>query len=187
MQAIPAPVLRSTVEQNNLTFGPSIDNNTIFSDGAQRLQQGRFARIPIMLGMTDQEIFGNSSASAQGTKIGFTCPTAKSATAHAKYGPTYQYRYYGNFPSQAGLPPLGFVISCLGARLGVNDYCSPFHGSEIALIFGTFNQAIATDLQRENSKYLQKAWTTFAKDPKNGLRKLGWVRFYPADIVKLSC
>lgn len=43
-------------------------------------------------------------------------------------------------------------------------------------VFGNFPVGMAIgDQQKKSSEYLQGAWTEFAKDPKGGLRKLGWV------------
>jgi carboxylesterase type B len=63
-----------------------------------------------------------------------------------------------------------------------------FHGSEIGLVFGsieyqqTFYSAMIkekisypdTAEQKSLTKTMMTAWASFAKDPENGLEKLGW-------------
>jgi len=53
------------------------------------------------------------------------------------------------------------------------------HGAEIALVFGTIGhpksgRAKPTPEEEKLSLKLREAWTEFAKDPVNGLTKLGW-------------
>lgn len=73
----------------------------------------------------------------------------RSARYHAQYVPTtWQYRYFGNFPSGFG-----------------NLNTAPSHGTEIPQVFGTYAKTRATPEQIESSKYIQGAWVAFAKDP----------------------
>ncbi|TGZ79444.1 alpha/beta-hydrolase [Ascodesmis nigricans] len=146
----------------NLTFTPVADNGTVFSDISRRLSSGDFARVPVLVGSNDQEIPGTTPEAIIGTRLAFTCPAARSALGHSQYVPTWQYRYFGNFPSQPGVPPAG-----------------PFHGSEITQVFGTYYDPIATEQQRKSSKYIQGAWIAFVRDPVRGLEgyKEGWPRF----------
>lgn len=51
------------------------------------------------------------------------------------------------------------------------------HGAEIALVFGTIDHPSRNSSTPEEAKLslrLRQAWTAFAKDPVNGLIKLGW-------------
>lgn len=54
------------------------------------------------------------------------------------------------------------------------------HGDEIALVFGTIDHPTraasrkSTVEEAKLSLLLRQAWTAFAKDPVNGLAKLGW-------------
>jgi len=167
VRGVNATVLRSAIGKGQLVFAPTPDNGTIFSDTPARMEAGRFARIPILIGSNDAEV---PSDPAQ-TQFAFTCPAARSAKAHAKYVPTWQYRYFGNFPSVSGDPSPG-----------------AFHGSEIGQVFGTFSPVTATEKQKESSKLIQSAWVAFAKDPVGGLVKLGWPKFDPEKetLVRLA-
>jgi carboxylesterase type B len=54
-----------------------------------------------------------------------------------------------------------------------------FHGSEIPLVFGTYNHSGLVPTHREIflSKFIQTAWVSFAKDPAQGLLDIGWPRY----------
>lgn len=138
LRAVPAPRLRSAVTEGNLMFGPATDNGTIFSDQPARLESGNFVRVSVLVGTNDEEL-GNTTMSAAATLLAFTCPAAKTAKAHTRFGPTWQYRFMGDFPT------------------GTSRFESPraFHGSEIRLIFGRYDRKVATDQQRAASVYMQ--------------------------------
>ncbi|KAI5843573.1 Carboxylesterase family-domain-containing protein [Tricharina praecox] len=125
LRAYPELQLRDTVVKVQLTFGPVVDDSTVFSDARERLEEGRFTRVPILIGSNDEEILEGSLA----TRNSFTCPAARSARFHAMYG------------------------------------------SEVAQIFGTFEQESALPEQKDSSRYIQGAWAAFAKDALNGLGK----------------
>jgi carboxylesterase type B len=54
-----------------------------------------------------------------------------------------------------------------------------FHGSEIPLVFGTYNHSGLVPTHREIllSKFIQTAWVSFARDPVRGLVDVGWPRY----------
>lgn len=134
----PALDIRDAAFKNNITFSPAADNGTIFSDTTARLEKGQFARIPVMVGSNDEEIPGKTPAAIAATRAGFTCPTAKTAKGRSKYVPTWQYRWFGDYPTT--VPP---------------QSTGPYHGTEITSIFQTFNPNIATPEQIAASKYVQ--------------------------------
>lgn len=43
-----------------------------------------------------------------------------------------------------------------------------YHGSELNLVFGTYNSTGSTEQEVELSAVMQKAWADFAKDPYGG-------------------
>jgi cholinesterase len=59
------------------------------------------------------------------------------------------------------------------------------HGSEIGLVWGTMENTAnaigvkSTSDQAALSKVMRHAWAEFAKDPQNGLTKLGWPKYDP--------
>ncbi len=56
-----------------------------------------------------------------------------------------------------------------------------YHISEIPIVFGTYDEPSfpgkATANEIALSKYMQKAWVEFARDPVNGLSNYGWPQY----------
>ena len=100
----------------------------------------------------------------------FVCPTAlDAATKAAAFAntdtPIYRYEYLGDWPN---------------LRLYASSRA--YHTSETSVVFGTMEELSGdanTDLEVEVSRYMQHAWTTFARDPLHGLQSLGWPRYDP--------
>jgi carboxylesterase type B len=76
----------------------------------------------------------------------------------------WRYRWMGVFPNQR-----------------ISDDAGAWHGSEIAHVFGNIKShsksVPATTEQIRVSELMNNAWAIFAKDPENGLLKLGWPRY----------
>lgn len=93
------------------------------------------------------------------------CPSHLAALIRRKANvPAWRYIYAGQFPNQSLGP-------CCPNATGA------WHGSEIALIFGTTNlkkKGEDTAEETKLGKTLREAWTGFAKDPVHGLHKMGW-------------
>lgn len=147
LQEVPAADLRNAINTLDLEFTPVADGATLFADYRARLKAGQFARVPVLVGSNDQELPGTEVEWTSQTKTKFTCPAANQAKYHAQYVPTWQYRYFGTWTAGA-----------------------PFHGSEIAQVFGL---ASTPESAVVSSRYIQGAWAAFAKDPQNGLRTYG--------------
>lgn len=96
MQAAPAPALIAVLNSYNatahggrpLSFNPSPDNATSFSNYADRQRRGRFARLPTLLAQVDNEGASlvpyvpagpNQTAVDAFTRAIATCPIAQSA------------------------------------------------------------------------------------------------------------
>jgi cholinesterase len=62
-----------------------------------------------------------------------------------------------------------------------------FHNAEIPMVFGTSETKVGTtkDTPEEAklSKLMMHAWASFAKDPENGLSKLGWPIYDPTSTL----
>lgn len=161
---------------------PVVDNVTHFSvaEYAARGERGQFAKIPVLLGNTHNEgtsLVDYSKETGIDVNIAkwitdneFSCPAARSASLFASFNvPVWRYRYMPTFPS---LTPAPFLEAT--------------HGSELPVVFGTYKLFTATKLSQKQkreiakaSKYMMKAWVTFAKDPERGLeRGLGWKRYH---------
>jgi carboxylesterase type B len=73
---------------------------------------------------------------------------------------SWRYRYAGEWDNQY-----------------IGEGAGAYHGSEIALVFGTtplLSKKPDVEEEIKLSKAMRTAWTSFAKDPENGLTKLGW-------------
>lgn len=105
----------------------------------------------------------------------FTCPNDIEARARSAQGvPTWQYRYFGDWPNTR-------LYNSSGA----------YHGTELEMLFGNSGDVSGiapSEAQEELTKVMQDAWVAFAEDPKRGLEKYGWPRFDPSEdtLVRLG-
>jgi cholinesterase len=178
-----------------LAFTPASDNITVFtqSDYAARNLAGNFSKLPILVGNTDNEaplfavaaiLSGSDPSQYQGPAVEaynqkfFSCPSAMRANISVfNHVPTWRYRWFGVFPN---------------TNLTTYPDSGAYHGSEIALIFGTapVGPGIppSTQKEREFMNYARGAWAAFVKDPLNGLKSYGWPMYDPAGdtLVRLG-
>ncbi|TLD35340.1 hypothetical protein E2P81_ATG11459 [Venturia nashicola] len=146
-------------------FGPTIDNKVVFSDYTERSKSGNFIQKPFMNGNNDWEaglfiLIGEGAKIKISPKIWdvfnaavFTCPIQRAANARANNKVlNYRYRYFGDYPN---------------TYLQSNNK-GAWHTAEISQIFGTTEAVTAaknTPSEAKLSTFMQKAWTSFAKDP----------------------
>ncbi|BFZ58808.1 hypothetical protein PYCC9005_005873 [Savitreella phatthalungensis] len=157
--------LTSTIGTSR-NFLPSVDNVTVLSQAeyAARNAAGDFSRLPLITGTNNDEgtslsFYGGSGVSANTiTTFSFTCPAARVAISRSVYGvPTWQYRYFGVWPS-----------------LSPNASLGAYHSSELAMVFGTYNistSAAPLANQTALSSTMRAAWARFAADPQQGLSR----------------
>jgi carboxylesterase type B len=159
--------------QNNglsLGFGPTTDDETSFSNYSDLQARGRFAKLPLLAGNTNDEgqtlgtPYNEDGSPPNQTLVEIgtnrtACGIGRAAEARAEHDiPAWRWRYHGYFPN---LQPLEWLRS--------------YHSSELPLVFGTSSLLGAdTEVEKETSKYMQDAWVAFAKDPVNGLSEYGW-------------
>ncbi|RDI81710.1 hypothetical protein Vi05172_g8488 [Venturia inaequalis] len=160
-----------------LSFGPTYDDEIIFKDYDARAKAGLFAKVPVFTGNTDNE--GGffkllrprmSKPDVQAMNLCFTCVALKSAKARVDHKvPIWRYRFFGDFENNRHFAGEG-----------------AYHGSELPLVFGTPKakekiNAPSTDtaVEAELTKTMMTAWAAFAKDPENGLLKLGYPQYDP--------
>lgn len=105
----------------------------------------------------------------------FTCPNDFEARARKAHNvPVWQYRYFGDW---------------LNTRLYPTS--SAYHGTEMQMLFGNsedVSEFAPTAAQVELTKFMQKAWVTFANDPTKGLERFGWPQYAPGEetLVRLG-
>ncbi|EXJ66407.1 uncharacterized protein A1O5_10559 [Cladophialophora psammophila CBS 110553] len=95
--------------------------------------------------------FGNKleQLGAVYTDVIFQCPARLVHLETAQVGiPSYRYYYNASFANTDLFPDAGV-----------------YHSSEIGIVMGTYPATNATAFQRRLSRYVQKVWADFAKDP----------------------
>ncbi|KAJ7605188.1 carboxylesterase [Roridomyces roridus] len=166
-------------------FQPTVDNITVFADYLALSEAGQFAKLPYLVGSTDNEAglyrvpalaFGLSISDSQWDLFnlaGFTCPASRSALSRSTAGvPTWRYRYFGDWDNLRLFPGSG-----------------AYHGSELEMVFGTAEDVSgeASGVQQEGvSGMMRQAWGAFAKDPRAGLTALGWPQYEPNTLVRIA-
>jgi len=149
-------------------FGPVLDDNkVVFPDYAKRRSEGNFAKLPYLVGNTNYER-GFYEGLARGR--GETLPADFRPPARDGCGPHAVAKAY----RKAAVNSWRYLYA---ATWGDDTAPGAGHGSELALVFGTIDnppRAATNEEQSKLSAILRKAWTDFAKDPVNGLNKLGW-------------
>ncbi|KAN0126023.1 carboxylic ester hydrolase [Russula decolorans] len=209
LRNVPAFTIRAyTNGPNSGVFTPGVDNVTFFDDPLQRIRTGQFAHVPILLGnmeddgtvltyntseslstfLADQ--FGSLAGSVPPDKVRalypglsdpqviadterdivFRCPTKLWSDAFVSSGvwSVYRYTYGAIFANLQPVPNLGV-----------------WHGSELPILFGTFNRSTATSAEVELSQSLQTAFANFAKNP-NSSPAPHWPPYEP-DVSGNAC
>jgi len=155
-------------------FGPTNDEKVVFSDYTKRRAEGKFVKAPMLVGHAKNEngfyqlIAKSRNATSTGSvnaNIIGCGPGPAAAGRRAQGVNAWRYVYTGEYPNQdIGIP---------GA----------WHGSEIGLVFGTTEfSSRRPDIPEEVklSEKMRNIWTNFAKDPVNGLVKMGFPLYDPA-------
>ena len=153
----------------SLSFGPTVDNETSFSNYTDLQIRGKFARVPVLVGSNDNEwatlapytpgMPPNETYLQTVTQQRFACPAARAAEARRQWNiPAWRYEYYGEFANTMPLP-----------------WLHAYHSSQLPMVFGTSSVlGPDTELEKKTSRYMQDAWVAFAKDPVSGLSEYGW-------------
>ncbi|XP_014558154.1 hypothetical protein COCVIDRAFT_14667 [Bipolaris victoriae FI3] len=160
----------------SLSFTPVVDNRAFFSDVTARALAGKFSRKPAIIGTTSDEgtafgtynkTYGPVKAQADfATGQFFLCPAAQTTddrfTANTT---TFRYLYAGNF-----------------SNISPQFWQGAYHSSDVPMYFGAYGIARGngTEFQRKVSEQVQDYYLAFAKDPVNGLPKLGWEAYKPS-------
>jgi cholinesterase len=183
LSAVSATASTVSSPAGGLNFGgfiPKPDGVIVFSDYPDRLAKGNFIKVPVLIGNTENEMATFAGMLGKGSALGslspkalnviFSCPAGTVAKGRAPVVPTWRYSYAGDFPNQNLTPTIN----------------GPYHGSEIALIFGTSEltrKIPDTPEEKALGEKVRKAWTDFAKAPKTGLAGV-WPQYDPTSMFK---
>jgi cholinesterase len=178
-KAIPLQV----VPGGSAAFWPTVDETVVFSDYPALAAAGKFIKVPLLIGNTDNEAgFFKAIGTISGVHepesfwdqfnlATFVCPSATRANASiSAHLPTWRYRYFGSFPN---------------LQIQSDPDSGAYHSSELSLLFGTIPPdgvpgiPPSTEAEHQWEKYIRGAWAIFAKDPKEGLNRIGWPRWNP--------
>ena len=159
------------------TFGPTVDNKTVFENYTDLALQGQYIQKPYLFGNNYYEagIF-ILVAAASGEQIPqsdwdgfnageFTCPETTSAIYRAAAGiPTWRYIYKADFANIAL----------------TTDRNEAYHGAELLPMFGTSEDVSKVDStwqERAMGSYMRGAWSAFAHNSSCGLNVYGWEQY----------
>jgi carboxylesterase type B len=97
----------------------------------------------------------------------FNCPASYTSKARVNFNvTTWRYRYFGDWDN-----------------IRPEKDAGAFHGSEMSIVFGTpkrfENKYPSPPEEVAVEKLMMNAWASFAKDPQNGLKRLGWPTYDP--------
>jgi cholinesterase len=173
------PTPSSSVLRSIPPFYPMVDNELVFADYVSLTEEGRFAKLPVLLSNTHNEDgYYRIPAYANGVEPtpeqvesflleSFTCPNSFQARARREnHVPTWVCRYFADWDNTRLYPTSG-----------------AYHGVDLHMILGASGDVsgIAPSHEQEQLTVLmQHAWFTFSDDPQHGLSKdLGWPEFDP--------
>ena len=178
-------------------FGPTIDEKVVFSNYSMLADQGAFAKVPILVGNTDNEtpffyaiflaytnVTADELAAASHlialgqpiadliTALGWMCETAKGVYYRVRQGiPAYRYMYFGG--TQLGDNDGGYN------NTNINYVGSDYHIGDLPIVFGTSSSVSGltdSSVEAQAASYHRQIWTGFAKNPTGGLKShFGWV------------
>lgn len=114
--------LYEKTERKVFLFNPQFDEKIVFSNYTDRYVQGKYTKLPAILGTTkdESEALGvynpsgrNQTEVAFETLLGFTCPVAASTKVrYAEGRETFRYYYEGNFANISPAPWMGAYHTC---------------------------------------------------------------------------
>ncbi|KAI0251022.1 Alpha/Beta hydrolase protein [Lactifluus subvellereus] len=201
LRNVPASTIRAyTNGPDSGPFTPRVDNVTMFDDPLQRIRTGQIARVPILLGSMEDDgtvfalapqnlsatiaLLGPSADALSPTivrglypglsdpqviaamwrDVPFRCPAKLWSDAFVSSGIKSVYRY---------------TYGAVFADMQPFSNAGAWHGSELPILFGTFNRSTATAAEVELSHTLQMAFANFAKDPVNASPAPNWPAYKP--------
>ncbi|GLI75121.1 hypothetical protein PoHVEF18_003372 [Penicillium ochrochloron] len=164
-------------------FQPTVDGVTVFENYTLLSQQGKFARIPYLVGHNANEAgFYKIAAYAQGSILTdqqwedfnmqtFFCPSnLEAADRSRRHTPAWRFQYNADWDNTRLYPTSG-----------------AYHGVEFNMIFGESAEITGiaeSDAQCQLQEKMRSAWGAFIADPEHGLEALGWPKYNPAGEYK---
>ncbi|KAI7460591.1 cholinesterase [Hortaea werneckii] len=168
-------------------FYPKPDGVTVFPNYTQLAKEGKFAKVPYLLGNNNNEQgYYMIPAIAAGANVteedgdafllsSFICPNmfqAEQRRAHGVQG--WYFEYFGDWDN-----------------LRLYNGSGAYHGADVNAVFAnadTVSGEPSSEPQHNMETVMQHALAVFAADPEKGLLTLGWPEFKPGDetLVRLG-
>lgn len=194
VRKIPATEIKSVIEEpGNFAFGPVRDNITFISHAGIAREHGKVAQVPILTGNNFQEgrLFVGAYNSTQQylqtvlphvnqsfyDKVlaaypigspGISNEFQQAAAIDTDYRFMCTASQIANYSSIAGFPTWRYLFNASFPNTQLFPGAGVYHSSEISEIYGTYPRGDVTTKQENLSKYMQKAWADFAKNPTGG-------------------
>ncbi|KAI6354923.1 hypothetical protein MCOR25_008409 [Pyricularia grisea] len=171
------PSASSSVLRSVPPFYPIPDDKIVFRDYVSLTAAGAYAPIPVLMGHNHNEdgyyrlpvyrngVIPTPAQVASFLLESFTCPVSYQSRARAASGvPAFAYRFLADWDNTRLFPTSG-----------------AYHGVDLHMVFGasedTSGLPASTD-QKRLTRMMQRMWSSFSADPKQGLtRALGWPVF----------
>ncbi|KAF2875900.1 para-nitrobenzyl esterase [Massariosphaeria phaeospora] len=159
-----------------LAFVATIDNTTTFANYTERALQGKYSKLPAIVTTNTDEgesmvlpydrVNGVNQTEADAVTLGlFLCPAVQTTKdRYASDALTFRWLYGGNF-----------------TNVSPQWWEGAYHTSDMPQIFGTAEllRGPSTPFEVKVSEQMQDYFLAFAKDPVDGLPKLGWNAYEP--------
>ncbi|KAJ6513515.1 Carboxylesterase [Mycena vulgaris] len=205
LKAVPAATIRNfTNGPLGGTFGPVVDNITVFSNPIERLRAGNSARVPIVLGATENDgtvftVGVTNLTSFLGAEIptpGIIIPPDLVRSLYPGQNDSIVIadtlrdlafrcpdELWGAAVTSAGGSVFRYSYGAVFADLQKFPGAGAWHSAELGPLFGTFIRATATPAEVTWSTTFQTAIANFVKNP-NTSPALNWPKYVPGSSTK---
>jgi len=209
VQAAPASRIKSVIEgPGNFAFAPIRDNITMVAKAGTARMRKQIAKVPIMIGNNFQEgrllVVGFNSTQQYFQRVfppmnqsfydkvqaaypigdpGISDEFERTAAIDTDYRYLCTASLVANESSLAGFPTWQYLFNISFANTQLFPGAGVYHSSEITEVFGTYPRGDVDTKQEVLSRYMQKAWADFAKNPTGGP---GWKEVPNVAVLGIS-
>lgn len=192
VRAANATQIQTIINQNALSFQPSVDNITLVSNPAVARREGNIARVPVLGGTNSQEgrvfvigqndtraylrtILGNNDTVIDAFLQAYAIGQPGIATPYDQISQIFTELVFqcpqaawANDSAYAGIPTWRYYFNASFVNTQTVPNLGAFHSSEIPIVFRTYNPENTTTQEYALSQYMQSVWARFAKNPRGG-------------------
>ncbi|ORY59310.1 acetylcholinesterase [Pseudomassariella vexata] len=163
-------------ETPTITFSVIRDDRIVFNDYQARSEAGHFARLPVIISNTANEVSSLVPWPVENLTAGPYQPTVTALDISFMVCPTFNSTVYRN---QMDVPVFRFQHAGTFPNLNYYEWLGAYHASDITISFGTYRLlddiANTTQFEIDVSESMQDHVLAFVKDPYNGPQEtMGW-------------